>query len=80
MFCQTTKRKKASQEVCDYVDSLISTWNPQLPQNGSWQNPKIHPCSKYYLNISANEFETDYVDVLSTVLISEGIHLNDLHS
>jgi hypothetical protein len=59
--------KKASQQVCDYHDKLISTWNPELPQDGNWQNPQIHPCSRQYSDISENESQSDYIDLLNTV-------------
>lgn len=59
--------QKASQTVCNYVDSLLPTWNPQLPHDGSWQKPKVHPCSRRYDEIPQTEIESDYIDLLNTV-------------
>ena len=53
--------------MCDYHDKLISTWNPELPQDGNWQNSQIHPCSRQYSDISENESQSDYTDLLNTV-------------
>ena len=57
--------KKASQLVCQYVDWLLSTNNPDPPDNGTWIKPSIHPCQKRHKNI-VNSHD-DYVDLLNTV-------------
>ena len=31
--------KKAAKIICDYVDSLLSTWNPELPCENNWTKP-----------------------------------------
>jgi hypothetical protein len=59
--------QKASKTVCNYVDSLLSTWNPQFPNEGTWQKPKVHPCSRRYNEIPQTETESDYIDLLNTV-------------
>ena len=66
-FSVLQQGQKASKTICDYVDSLLSTWNPQLPQDGSWQKPKFRPCSRQYDKLSSNEMESHYIDLLNTV-------------
>ena len=34
--------KRATQTICDYLDSLLSTCNPQLPCETDWVKPSIH--------------------------------------
>ena len=43
---QILEGKKASQAVCEYVDWLLSTYNPNPPDEGSWIKPSIHPCQR----------------------------------
>ena len=43
---QIVDGKKASQAVCQYVDWLLSTYNPDSPDNGTWVRPSVHPCKK----------------------------------
>ena len=57
--------KKASEQVCNYVESLVSTWNPPPPVSEIWTKPHIHPCKKFHEDIV--DFETDYADLLNTV-------------
>jgi hypothetical protein len=38
-----------------------------LPHDGSWQKPKVHPCSRRYDEIPQTEIESDYIDLLNTV-------------
>ena len=38
--------KEASNKVCQYVDWLLSMYNPNPPDNRSWQKPSIHPCQR----------------------------------
>ena len=51
--------KKASDVVCKYVDWLLSTYNPDPPENGTWIKPSAHKNIK--------DFHNDYVDLLDTV-------------
>jgi hypothetical protein len=57
--------KRASEQVCNYVDSLVSTWNPLPPDSEIWTKPNVHPCKKHHENIV--DFESDYTDLLNTV-------------
>ena len=60
--------KKAAKIICDYVDSLLSTWNPELPCENNWTKPSVHPCNKHrYLDKSNDKLYHDYVDLLNTV-------------
>ena len=57
--------KKASKQVCQYVDCLLSTYNPDPPNNGTWTKPSIHPCQRHHNNVQ--DSDSDYVDLLNTV-------------
>ena len=58
--------KHAESIVCQYVDFLLSTWNPCTPDEG-WSKPDIHPCQKSYLSLKDDQVETDYIDLLNSV-------------
>ena len=62
---QIEQGKNASEKICRYIDSLISTWNPLPPLNKVWTKPNIHPCKKHHEDIV--NFENDYTDLLNTV-------------
>ena len=55
--------KMASDQVCNYVDSLVSTCNPLPPDSEIWTKPHIHPCKKLHEDI----VDFDYADLLNTV-------------
>lgn len=59
--------RKASATICQYVDSLLCTNNPQPPNNEMWIKPDIHPCKKKFKDIPNSQLATDYVDLLNTV-------------
>ena len=60
--------KKASQAVCEYVDWLLSTYNPNPPEDGFWIKPSIHPCQREHKDIvNSVQYDDDYVDLLNTV-------------
>ena len=44
--------KTASATICEYVDSLLSTNNPQPPLEQIWSKPDIHPCKQKFENIT----------------------------
>ena len=58
--------KHAESIVCQYVDFLLSTWNPCSPDEG-WSKPDTHPCQKSYLSLKDNQMEVDYIDLLNSV-------------
>ena len=60
--------KQAEKQVCDCVDSLMSTCNPCNPDNMTWVKPKIHPCKRRYNNIPSDEWDDDYVGLITMVL------------
>ena len=62
---QRVDGKKASKLVCQYVDWLLSTYNPDLPNNGTWIKLAIHPCQKHHEDIQ--DSDNDYKDLLNTV-------------
>ena len=60
--------KRASQTICQYVDWLLSTYNPDPPDNGTWIKPSIHPCQRRHKDIvNAQESNNDYIDLFNTV-------------
>ena len=65
---QILEGKKASQTVCEYVDWLLSTYNPDTPEDGFWIKPSIHPCQRQHKDImNTQQSDDDYVDLLNTV-------------
>ena len=43
---------KAAETACKYVDWLLSTVNPNPPDDALWVRPRIHPCQKHYQDIA----------------------------
>ena len=60
------KGKKAESTVCQYVDFLLTTWNPCSPDEG-WSKPNSHPCQTPYLSLTEEKMEDDYVNLLNSV-------------
>jgi hypothetical protein len=58
---------KAADIACQYVDWLLSTVNPNLPENNLWIRPQVHPCQRSYKDIPKSEIHSDYIDLLNTV-------------
>jgi hypothetical protein len=57
----------ASQQICNYVDSLVSTCNPIQQENQTWTKPLIHPCRKKHELIPDGNRDNDYADLVNTV-------------
>ena len=57
----------ATKTICEYVDLLLSTWNPKLPFQNNWSKPIVHPCKRHYLDLSHDEQCHDYVNLLNAV-------------
>ena len=57
--------RKASEVICKYVDWLLSTYNPDPPDNGTWIKPTVHPCQQHHKDIQNSD--SDYIDLLNTV-------------
>ena len=58
--------QKAAETVCQYVDWLLSTVNPNPPDEDMWIRPEVHPCQRSH-DIPEHEKQTDYVDLLNMV-------------
>ena len=57
--------KIASEKICQYYDWILSTCNPDPPDEGDWIKPIIHPCQKNYNDIK--ESDNDYIDLLNMI-------------
>ena len=61
--------KKASQEVCQYIDWLMSTYNPDPPDSGTWIKPSIHPGPVKRITRLCRLIKILYKDALTVVQI-----------
>ncbi|CAB4040246.1 Hypothetical predicted protein, partial [Paramuricea clavata] len=61
------RKFKAADTVCQYVDWLLSTVNPNPPDEDIWIIPEVHPCQKSHHDIPDHEKLSDYVDLLNMV-------------
>ena len=59
--------QKAADTVCQYVDWLLSTVNPNPPDGDMWIRPEVHPCQRSHHDIPEHEKQSDYVDLLNMV-------------
>ena len=59
--------QKAADTVCQYVDWLLSTVNPNPPDEDMWIRPQVHPCQRSHEDIPEDEKQSDYVDLLNMV-------------
>ena len=46
---------------------LLSTINPNPPDEDMWIRPQVHPCQKCHNDIPENEVQSDYVDLSNMV-------------
>ena len=67
VFETIEKGRLASNQICEYIDSILTTVNPQPPDSVSWTKPGIHPCKVRYEDIPDDKLDGDYVDLLNTV-------------
>ena len=58
---------KAAETACKYVDWLLSTMNPNPPDDDMWIRPDMHPCQRQYKDIPEWDMNSDYVDLLNMV-------------
>lgn len=64
---QTIREGKiAETTVCQYVDFLLSTWNPCHPDEG-WSKPNLHPCKRSFLSLEDHQMKSDYVNLVNSV-------------
>ena len=47
--------QKAADTVCQYVDWLLSTVNPNPPDQDTWIRPEVHPCQRRHNDIHEND-------------------------
>jgi DNA replication protein DnaC len=59
--------QNAADTVCQYVDWLLSTVNPNPPDEDMWIRPETHPCQRNHHDIPEHEKQSDYVDLLNMV-------------
>ncbi len=59
--------QRAADIVCQYVDWLLSTVNPNPPDEDMWIRPETHPCQRSHSDIPEHEKQSDYVDLLNMV-------------
>ncbi len=59
--------QRAADMVCQYVDWLLSTVNPNPPDEDMWIRPEMHPCQRSHSDIPEHEKQSDYVDLLNMV-------------
>ena len=58
---------KAADLACQYVDWVLSTVNPNPPDDKMWIRPQVHPCQRCHNDIPEHELESDYIDLLNMV-------------
>ena len=46
---------------------MLSTFNPNPPDDGLWLRPQTHPCQRRYQDISGGDIHNDYCDLLNMV-------------
>ena len=64
-ICTITDGKKASQQICQYVDTLMSTYNPCPLDSEIWIKPKIYPCKQRHECVT--DIDDDYTNLLNIV-------------
>ena len=58
---------KAEETICRYVDSLVTTINPNHPDKHSWVRPNVHPCKNRFSEIPVEQQHADYNDLVNCV-------------
>ena len=61
---QINEGRQASETVCQYVDWLVTSFNPQPPDTEMWVKPSVHPCKRKFSEIA--DSDSDYVNLLNT--------------
>ena len=59
--------QQAANTVCQYVDWLLSTVNPNPPNEDMWIRPAVHPCQRRHSDIQEHDKQSGYVDLLNMV-------------
>lgn len=60
--------QKAADTVCQYDSLLLSTVNPNPPDEDMWITSETYLCQRNHQDISKHEKQSDYVDLLNMVL------------
>ena len=58
--------EKAAETACQYIHWLLSTVNPNPPDENMWIPPEIHACQKH-IDIPDFDLHSDYLDLLNMV-------------
>lgn len=58
--------KHAKYKAIRYIDWLVSTINPDIPDD-SWRTPNPHPCTQGFSDIPSSSLDTDYHSLLNCV-------------
>ena len=58
--------KNASEVICKYVDWLLSTYNPDPPDNSTCIKPTVHPCQQHHKDIQNSD--SDYIQYCAKVM------------
>ena len=58
------KEKLAEDQICNYVDTIMTAENPSPPCDGEWDSPDIHPCQKKVQDLKECELRHDYCDLV----------------
>ena len=53
--------------MCHHVDWLLSTINPNPPDEDIWIRPEVHPCRQPHKDIPEHEKQSDYEDLVNMV-------------
>ena len=64
------KGLKAENEVINFCDTLITTMNPLSPDDREkfdTARGRLHPCAKSALNLSDDQVQQDYIDLINSV-------------
>ena len=56
--------QRAAETVCQYDDWLLSTVNPNPPDEDIWIRPQAHPCQRHHNDIPEHEKQSDYIDMV----------------
>ena len=55
--------KTAAETICQYVHWLLSTVNPNPPDEDMWIRPRTHQCQRRHHDIPEHEKQSDYEDL-----------------
>ena len=57
--------KLVRKQLTQYVDWLLSTVNPNPPDEDVWIRPAVHPCQRCHSDIQEHDKQSAYVDLLN---------------